>query len=96
MLIPASKLPNHQVQNHLKAPGAGDNKQNNTAFAISNAPAFKLNFKDRIINPLFKNPAFPYNMMSYINYHSLFYNPYIDVTYSELAGNYKSAPESTK
>jgi hypothetical protein len=94
ILIPASKLPNHQAQSHTKALSAGDNKQNNAAFAISNAPTFKLNFKDRIINPLFKNPAFPYNMMSYINYHSLFYNPYLDINYGEVADNY--APQRSK
>ena len=94
MLIPASKLPNQQVQSHTKALNAGDNKQKNTAFSITNASAFKLNFKDRVINPLFKNPAFPYNVMSYINYHSLFYNPYIDITNSEIADNY--TPQQSK
>jgi hypothetical protein len=96
MLIPASKLPNHQVQSHQKAQSAGDSKQNNAAFAVTNASAFKLNFKDRVVNPVLKSPAFPYNMMAYINYHSLFYSPYLGVSYSDLVDNYNNTPPSSK
>jgi hypothetical protein len=96
VLIPANKLSNHQFQGHPKARIVGDSKQNNTAFAVTGASAFKLNFKDRIINPLFNNPDFPYNMMAYFNYHSLFYNPYIGVSYYDLLSNYKNIPQRNK
>ena len=66
-----------------------NNKHNNASISVFNVSTFKSGFKHRIITPFFKNSVFPYKMMIYHNYRSLFYSPYLNLKNYDLANKYK-------
>jgi hypothetical protein len=68
----------------------------NTALAVTNAASFKFSFKNKQVRPLFNNSGFPYNMMAFINYHSLFYRPYMSLNYFGLGQTYRGKPQRKK
>lgn len=77
-----SKYPSKE---NTKTDVAINNKQNNASLPVFNVSTFKSSFKHRIITPIFKNSVFPYKMMIYNNYRSLFYNPYLSLNDYDLA-----------
>jgi len=79
----------YQPKENTKTDITINNKQANASLPILNISTFKLGFKHRIITPFFKNSVFPYKMMIYENYRSLFYNPYISLNNYGLPNKYK-------
>jgi hypothetical protein len=73
---------------NTKTDFAINNKQKKASLRISNISAFKSGLKQKIITPFFKNSVFPYKMMIYHNYRSLFYNPYISLNNYDLVSKY--------
>ncbi len=83
------KFSKHPPKDNTKTDFANNNKQNNASLAIFNVSTFKSGFKHRIIAPFFKNSVFPYKIMIYDNYRSLFYNSQISFNDYGLPNKYK-------
>jgi len=79
----------------LQIDNSTHHKQNNTDLAPTKSTA-KFNIKNKTNNPFFSNPAFPYDMMQYMNYSSLFYDSYISLNHYDLVRKYKSEPQPNK
>jgi hypothetical protein len=82
------KLSKHQPQSQTKTDFATYFTQSNPTSFLSNTPAFKFSFKQRVIRPLFYGSFFPYNMMVFIDNHPLLYNRFMSLHYYNIAGNY--------
>jgi hypothetical protein len=86
------KLSKRLTQSHTYSDNTIHNKQNKGAFAIAGAAKPNPGVK----TPFFNNASLPYNMMVYINDHSLFYNPYINFNYYDLVRKYQSKSRHDK
>jgi len=82
-------FPKHPPIDNTKTDFAINNIQKKASLRIFNISAFKSGLKQKIIIPFFKNSVFPYKMMIYDNYRSLFYSPYISLNNYGLPNKYK-------
>ncbi|HEY8780579.1 MAG TPA: hypothetical protein VIM16_03100 [Mucilaginibacter sp.] len=96
LLTTTNKLSKHELQNQAKIDIATDEKQNKAGSSSTNISTARFNFKNKAITPFFDNPAFPYDMMQYMNYSSLFYDSYISLNHYDLVRKYKSEPQPNK
>jgi len=96
MFPTTDKSSKHQPAGQTIINRANVNKPNDAALGINNTSTFKFNIKNRVITPFFNNSGFPYNMMAYFNYHSLFYNPYISFNYYGFARKHRGKPQHDK
>jgi hypothetical protein len=87
LITATDKINKTVIPGYLK-PSSTKPQKHNGVFIKNNDLFFRLNLKNGVLDPFLHNPAFTYNMMSYVNYRSVFYNPYTDLGYYGLASNY--------
>lgn len=86
-----------QLQDHAKIDNAIPDKQNKTVAPSVNKSTASLNFKNKVISRVAGNAAaFPYSMVLYMNYHPLFYDPYLNLNYIDLVHKYKDKSQLHK
>ncbi len=87
MITATDKINKTVIPGYLK-PSSSKPQKHNGVFIKNNDLFFRLNLKNGMLDPFLRSPGFTYNMMSYVNYHSMFYSPYADLEYYGFASSY--------